>query len=201
MLFDLGRSKFNPNQKSSVMKRLIFAALAACSLISSGCSKDFDNSTVTEFDLSRYLGEWYEVARYNHSFERGMDNTMAEYILQDDGKVVVLNTGWKDGKFKIAEGKAKYKDPEGDPGALKVSFFLFFYSEYNVMMVDENYQISLVGSKAEKYLWILSRTPVPDPDLLEMVLDEAEKRGYDTSELIWVDQSRNIAQWEKENAE
>ena len=183
------------------MKRLIFAALAACALITSGCSKDFDNSTVSELDLSRYLGEWYEVARYNHSFERGMDNTMAEYILQDDGKVVVLNTGWKDGKFKIAEGKAKYKDPEGDPGALKVSFFLFFYSEYNVMMVDENYQISLVGSKAEKYLWILSRTPVPDPDLLEMILDEAEERGYDTSELIWVDQSRNIAQWEAENAE
>ena len=183
------------------MKRLIFAALAACALISSGCSKDFDNSTVSEFDLSRYLGEWYEVARYNHSFERGMDNTMAEYILQDDGKVVVLNTGWKDGKFKIAEGKAKYKDPEGDPGALKVSFFLFFYSEYNVMMVDENYQISLVGSKAEKYLWILSRTPVPDPDLLEMILDDAEERGFDTSELIWVDQSRNIAQWEAENAE
>ena len=69
------------------------------------------------------------------------------------------------------------------------------------MMVDENYQISLVGSKAEKYLWILSRTPVPDPDLLEMILDEAEERGYDTSELIWVDQSRNIAQWEAENAE
>ena len=183
------------------MKRLIFAALVACILPMTACDKDFDNSTVTEFDLSRYLGEWYEVARYNHSFERGMDNTMAEYILQDDGKVVVLNTGWKDGKFKIAEGKAKYKDPEGDPGALKVSFFLFFYSEYNVMMVDENYQISLVGSKAEKYLWILSRTPVPDPDLLEMILDEAEERGYDTSELIWVDQSRNIAQWEAENAE
>lgn len=65
----------------------------------------------------------------------------------------------------------------------------------------ENYQISLVGSKAEKYLWILSRTPVPDPDLLEMILDEAEERGYDTSKLIWVDQSRNIAQWEEENAE
>ena len=183
------------------MKRLIIAAFLAAVLPLASCTKDFDNSTVDEFDLSRYLGEWYEVARYNHSFERGMDNTMAEYILQDDGKVVVLNTGWKDGKFKIAEGKAKYKDPEGDPGALKVSFFLFFYSEYNVMMVDENYQISLVGSKAEKYLWILSRTPVPDPDLLEMILDEAEERGYDTSKLIWVDQSRNIAQWEAENAE
>ena len=174
------------------MKRLFFAAMIAGILPMAACSKDFDNSTVNEFDLSRYLGQWYEVARYDHSFERGMDNTMAEYILQDDGKVFVLNSGWKNGKFKIAEGKAKYKDPEGKPGALKVSFFLFFYSEYNVMMVDENYQISLVGSKAEKYLWILSRTPVPDPDLLQAVLDEAESRGYDTSKLIWVDQSRNI---------
>ena len=173
--------------------------MAACVLPLSSCSKDFDNSTVTQFDLSRYLGVWYEVARYNHSFEKGMDNTMAEYILQDDGKVFVLNTGWKNGKFEVAEGKAKYKDPEGKPGALKVSFFLFFYSEYNVMMVDENYQISLVGSKSDNYLWILSRTPVPDPDLLQMVLAEAEARGYDTSKLIWVDQSRNIEEWEKEN--
>lgn len=174
------------------MKRLIFAAFIAGVLPLSACTKDFDNSTVDEFDLSRYLGEWYEVARYDHSFERGLDNTMAEYILQDDGKVVVLNTGWKNGKFKLAEGKAKYPDPEGEPGALRVSFFLFFYSDYNVMMVDENYQISLVGSKAEKYLWILSRTPEPDPALLDMVLEEAQKRGYDTSKLIWVDQSRNI---------
>ena len=174
------------------MKRLTVAALVAILTPFLSCSKDFDNSTVDEFDLSRYLGEWYEIARFDHSFEHGMDNTMAEYILQDNGKVVVLNTGWKDGKFKLAEGKAKYKDPEGDPGALRVSFFLFFYSDYNVMMVDENYQISLVGSKAEKYLWILSRTPVPDPDLLQMVLDEANSRGYDTSKLIWVDHSRNI---------
>ena len=104
---------------------------------------------------------------------------MAQYILEDDGKVVVLNTGWKNGKYQVAEGKAKYPDPVGEPGALRVSFFLFFYSDYNVMMVDENYQISLVGSKAEKYLWILSRTPEPDPVLLQMILDEAESRGYE----------------------
>ena len=182
-----------------VMKRLIFAAVMAGVLPLAACSKDFDNSTVNSFDLSRYLGEWYEIARYDHSFERGMDNTMAQYILQDDGKVIVLNTGWKNGKFKLAEGKAKYPDPEDDPGALRVSFFLFFYSDYNVMMVDENYQISLVGSKAEKYLWILSRTPVPDPDLLDMVLAEAKDRGYDTSKLIWVDQSRNIEAWNQEH--
>jgi lipocalin len=147
---------------------------------------------VTSFDLSRYLGTWYEVARYDHSFEKGMDNAMAEYILQDDGTVFVLNTAWKNGKYKVAEGKAKYHDPDLEPGALKVSFFLFFYSEYNVMMVDEDYQISLVGSKSKNYLWILSRTPVPDPDLLNMILEEAESRGYDTSKLIWVDQSRHI---------
>ena len=102
---------------------------------------------------------------------------------------------WKDGKngqFKIAEGKAKYPNPTAEPGALKVSFFLFFYSEYNVMMVDETYSISLVGSKSDNYLWILSRTPVPDQNLLQMVLEEASTRGYDISKLIWVDQSRNM---------
>lgn len=190
MLFDLAPSVLN--LIISAMKSLFIATLVAAVIPLTACSKDFDNSTVKEFDFSRYLGLWYEIARYDHSFERGLDNTMAQYILQDDGTVVVLNTGWKNGKFKLAEGKAKYKDPEGDPGHLRVSFFLFFYSDYNVMMVDDNYQISLVGSKAEKYLWILSRTPVPDPALLRMVLDEAEQRGYDTSQLIWVDQSRNI---------
>ena len=180
------------------MKQLVLAALLAGVFPLMACTKDFDNSTVEEFDLERYLGTWYEIARFNHSFERGMDNAMAEYILQDDGTVFVMNTAWKDGKFMVAEGKAKYKDPEGNPGALKVSFFWFFYSEYNVMLVDKDYTISLVGSKKENYLWILSRTPVPDQDLLQSVLEEAEARGYDTSKLIWVDQSRNIAALEAE---
>ena len=180
------------------MKQLVLAALLAGVFPLMACTKDFDNSTVEEFDLERYLGTWYEIARFNHSFERGMDNAMAEYILQDDGTVFVMNTAWKDGKFKVAEGKAKYKDPEGNPGALKVSFFWFFYSEYNVMLVDKDYTISLVGSKKENYLWILSRTPEPDQDLLQSVLEEAEARGYDTSKLIWVDQSRNIAALEAE---
>lgn len=175
------------------MKRFNIAILIAAAVSLMSCTKDLEVSTVKDFDLSRYLGEWYEIARYDHSFEKGMDNTMAQYILQDDGKVVVLNTGWKDGKFKLAEGKAIYPDPSNKSGVLRVSFFLFFYSDYNVMLVDENYQISLVGSKSENYLWILSRTPIPDQDLLKTILAEAESRGYDTSKLIWVDQSRNIA--------
>ena len=176
------------------MKPFLIAAMLAGVLPVMACTKDqVDNSTVSEFDLSRYLGVWYEIARYDHSFERGMDNAMAQYILQDDGTVVVLNTAWKDGLFKLAEGKAKYPNPEKEPGALKVSFFMFFYSDYNVMIVDEDYTISLVVSKKDNYLWILSRTPEADPALLQMVLNEAEERGYDTSKLIWVDQSRNIA--------
>ena len=180
------------------MKKIGFVAMAFGVMSMLSCTKNCDTSTVEEFDLSRYLGEWYEVARYNHCFEKGMDNTMAEYILQEDGKVFVLNSGWKDGQYEVAIGKAKYPDPEGNPGALKVSFFLFFYSEYNVMLVDKDYQISLVGSKWDNYLWILSRTPVADPTLLQMVLDEATRRGFDTSALIWVDQSRNIAALEKQ---
>ena len=174
------------------MKRLMILSLFAAALPVWACSKDFDNSTVTEFDLNRYLGEWYEIARYDHSFERGLDNTMAQYILQDDGKVIVLNTGWKDGKFKLAEGKAKYPDPSGEPGALRVSFFLFFYSDYNILMLDDLYHVALVGSSSPDYLWILSRTPEISDIVKKALLDEATRRGYDITRLIWVDQSKNI---------
>lgn len=174
------------------MKSNIFSVLALCGLMMASCDISVETKSVDRFDINRYLGTWYEVARYDHSFERGMDNTMAEYILQDDGTVAVINTGWKNGKYEVAEGKAKYPDPKGNPGALKVSFFLFFYSPYNVMMVDEDYQLALVGSNSDNYLWILSRTPLPDPVLLTMMLEEAQMRGYDTDRLIWVDQSRNM---------
>ena len=143
--------------------------------------------------MSRYLGTWYEVARFDHSFERGMQNVSAEYVLRDDGMIAVFNSGWKDGKYKVAEGKAKQPDPTGDPAALKVSFFLFFFSDYDVLMLDDNYQIALVGSKGKDYLWILSRTPFVEDAVLGPVLEEAERRGYDTSGLIWVDQAMNIA--------
>ena len=158
--------------------------------ISCNAQNSIDRTTVASLDVERYMGRWYEIARYDHSFERNMEYCKAQYTLMPDGKILVENSGVdsRNGKFRITDGKAKLGD---QPGQLRVSFFLFFYSDYNVMMVDENYQISLVGSKAEKYLWILSRTPEPDPALLQMILDEAESRGYDTSKLIWVDQSRN----------
>lgn len=159
----------------------------------------FNNSSVSDFDLSRYLGSWYEIARFDHSFERGMENVMAEYLLRDDGKIDVINSGWKDGEYKVVDGKAKQPDPSKDPAHMKVSFFLFFYSDYNVMMLDDNYRVALVGSKSPDYLWILSRTPQLSPAVTAVILDEAESRGYDTEKLIWVDQSDNIATWSSEN--
>ena len=93
----------------------------------------------------------------------------------------------------MAEGKARQADPLTDPAHLEVSFFLSFYSDYNVLMLDDNYQVALVGSKSPKYLWILSRVPAPKDAVIDDVLKEAEERGYDTSKLIWVDQDINTA--------
>ena len=161
-------------------------------MLSIAQDEQYNNSPVSDFDLTRYHGTWYEVARFDHSFERDMDNVTAEYLLRDDGMIDVINSGWKDGKYKVADGKAKQPDPATDPAHLEVSFFLFFYNDYNVMMIDDNYQIALVGSGNPKYLWILSRTPEVPDQTLDLVLEEASERGYDIDNLIWVDQSANV---------
>ena len=174
------------------MKRLIPFVLAMFPALSSAQSGQFDNSPIRSFDLSRYLGTWYEIARFDHSFERGMSGVTAEYVLRDDGKVDVINSGWKEGDFKVANGKARQSDPTKDPAHLEVSFFLFFYSDYNVLMLDDLYQVALVGSGSPGYLWILSRTPQISDVVKNAFVAEAQRRGYDTSKLIWVDQGRNL---------
>ena len=179
-------------KNSVVMKSLIPLALAAfifpgLMLAQSGCIEE----AIPEFKLKKYLGKWYEIARFDHSFEKGMINVTAEYSLRPDGKVKVINTGWKDGKKKVAEGKARQPDPLGEPSKLEVSFFWFFYSDYNILMLDDEYRYALVGSRSPKYLWILSRTPAIPDDVKKAMLDEAIKLGYDVSNLIWVDQSGN----------
>ena len=175
------------------MKSLIPLALAAfmfpgLMLAQSGRIEE----AIPEFKLSKYLGKWYEIARFDHSFERGLTNVTAEYSLRSDGKIKVLNSGWKDGKKKVAEGKAKQPDPLKEPSHLRVSFFLFFYSDYNVLMLDSDYRYALVGSRSPNYLWILAREPHIETSIRDEILAEAERLGYDTSNLIWVDQSVNM---------
>lgn len=145
-----------------------------------------DNRVVDHLDLNRYLGSWYEIARFDHRFERGMEQTKASYSLREDGNIDVLNTGMKDGEAKTAEGKAKLTDT---PALLRVSFFGPFYSDYRVMLIDPDYQYALIGSGSDNYLWILSRTPQLTDQAKRILLNEAKRRGYDTSKLIWVRQS------------
>jgi lipocalin len=144
-----------------------------------------DNSTVKSVDLNRYLGNWYEIARFDHSFERGLEYAMAHYTMRDDGKIDVLNTGIKDGRAEDAKGIAKTTN---QPGLLRVSFFGPFFSDYRIMMLDENYQYVLVGGSTNRFLWILSRTPQLDEATLSLILAEADRRGYDTTRLLWVKQ-------------
>ena len=150
-----------------------------------------DKTVVKELDLQKYLGTWYEIARYNHRFERGLAGVTADYSIREDGKIKVLNSGYKkslDGRFKQAEGKAYLPDPELEPGKLKVSFFWNFYGDYFVLDLDENYQWAIVGSSSDKYLWVLSRIPQLDQDLYYELLDKIKLRGYDISQLIKVEQ-------------
>lgn len=150
-----------------------------------------DKTVVKELDLQKYLGIWYEIARYNHSFERGLVGVTANYSIREDGKIKVQNSGYKrrlDGRFSKATGKAFIPDPEMEPGKLKVSFFWNFYGDYFVMDLDENYQWVIIGSSSDNYLWILSRTPQLEPGLYDELLSKIKMRGYDLSQLIKVEQ-------------
>lgn len=161
-------------------------------ILNGGCQSEkemkLNIETVKNLDLQRYLGKWYEIARFDHRFERGLIGVTATYSLQEDGNIKVINEGYDyvfEGKHNVAVGKAKLTN---EPGVLKVSFFWIFYAQYRVLELDENYQWALVGGKTSKYLWILSRTPQIDDQTKGLILKKAEKRGYDTSKLIWVKQ-------------
>lgn len=151
---------------------------------------NIDNSTVRNVDLQRYMGKWYEIARFNHRFERGLQGVTAEYSFREDGKIRVRNCGHKhslNGESTCTTGKAKLPK-DGHPGRLRVAFFWSFYSDYDIMELDPDYEWALIGSSSDKYLWILSRRPQLPPETLSHILSKARNRGYDTNKLIFVQQ-------------
>ncbi|MEJ2257977.1 MAG: lipocalin family protein [Woeseiaceae bacterium] len=170
------------------MRRLLLLtvlALSGCTGIPEGIDP------VDNFELEPYLGTWYEIARLDHRFERGLSNVTANYSLREDGGVRVLNRGYRteSGKWDETEGKAYFI---GDPdiGRLKVSFFGPFYGAYNVFELGEDYEYSMVAGPDRSYLWILAREPELPQEMLDELLSKAKAAGYDTSELIFVEHDK-----------
>ncbi|GIU13212.1 lipocalin family protein [Shewanella glacialipiscicola] len=145
---------------------------------------------VNNFELNRYLGKWYEIARLDHSFERGLSQVSAEYSLKDDGGVMVINRGFSTEKnaWKEAEGKAYFVNGDTE-GYLKVSFFGPFYGSYVVFELDhENYQYAFISGPDTDYLWLLARTPTVPAEVLQKFVDMSKARGFNTDDLIYVQQ-------------
>lgn len=157
--------------------------------IVSGCTKIPDGlEPVSDFDITRYLGKWYEIARLDHSFERNLSNVTAIYTQTDKGYIRVLNKGYnsKTGEWKQVEGIARFIEGD-DVGSLKVSFFGPFYGGYHVIELDkEKYTYSMVAGPNRSYLWILSRSSSMNNDVYEWLVSKAGKWGFDTSNLIKV---------------
>lgn len=174
------------------MKFPVFAplatAVAATFTLLTGCVGIPDGVTaVRGFEAERYLGTWYEIARLDHRFERGLSNVTATYSRREDGGIDVVNRGYDEsaGEWDEAAGKAYFVDAP-DIGRLKVSFFGPFYGAYNVVRLDEDYQWSLVVGPNRSYLWLLARTPVLEPAVREQLVATAAELGFPVAELIWV---------------
>ena len=142
------------------------------------------------FNYNRYLGKWYEIARLDHPFERGLDKVTAEYSLRDDGGIKVINRGFSiaENKWKESIGKAYFVKGQ-DKGYLKVSFFGPFYGSYVVFELDkDNYQYAFVSGANTSYLWLLSRTPTLSKGVIEHFINRSKQLGFNTDHLIFVQQ-------------
>ncbi len=151
-------------------------------LFSLCAAQSIDRRTVEELDLSRYLGQWYEVARFDTRFERDLVSVTAHYSLNDDGTITVINRGYNTRKGEWGENEAKAVTTK-DVGRLRVSFFPLIFTDYNILSIGEDYQWALVGSSSPDYLWILSRTAELNKNILDHIVTLAEDRGYDVSKL------------------
>jgi apolipoprotein D and lipocalin family protein len=155
--------------------------LNSCSSIPKGAK------AVQDFNKAKYLGKWFEIARLDFVFEKNLSNTTAEYSLNEDGSIKVVNRGYNYIKNKNVESSGKVKFVgDSKEGKLKVSFFGLFYSGYNVLAIDPGYNYALVAGKNLKYMWLLSRDKTMPENIKDDYLKIAKDLGYNTSELIWV---------------
>ncbi len=153
-----------------------------------GCSQAHPPlKTVERVEIEKYLGVWYEIARYEHFFEKGCSDVNATYSLRDDGEIDVLNSCTKEGEITTAKGVAYATDESNSK--LKVSFFRPFYGDYQILMLGKNYEYAVIGEPSREYFWILSRSKKLDEQSTQKILSTMPSLGYDAKELIWTPQS------------
>ena len=171
--------------KNNIIKLFFIIAL----VFLGGCTSIPDNVTpVNNFKPDRYLGTWYEIARLDHSFERGLEKVTANYSYRDDGGIKVVNRGFDPAKneWKEAVGKAYFVDTI-DIGRLKVSFFGPFYGGYNIIILDQkDYSYSVVCGPKKTYLWILARKTELDKSIIDELVSKLNSYGFKTDDLIYV---------------
>jgi apolipoprotein D and lipocalin family protein len=163
----------------------VLVLLSSCATLPKGAT------VIGSFEKEKYLGKWYEIARYDFAFEKNLNNTTAEYAIRKDGKIDVVNRGYNyiTKKWSEAKGKARFRGAD-TIGELEVSFFGPFYAAYNVIALDKDYQYALVAGSSLKYLWILSREKTLPDEVKAQYLSIAQSLGYDTSKLIWVEHDK-----------
>ena len=170
----------NKNTKKTMLLALAMLIFALTAYAES--RKQLNTTTVTNLDLQKFMGRWYEIARLDNRFERGMTDVVAEYTLLNDGTIRIVNSGMRDGKYHQTVGRGKLSS---EVGRLRVSFFMFFYSDYNILEMAQDGQWVLVGGNSPKYLWILSREKQLPADVINHIIGLARGRGYDTNALIF----------------
>lgn len=183
-------SAFTASKYNEPMKNLLMVSTLLLLTACSGSQYPNNIKPVTGFELDRYLGTWYEIARLDHSFERGLEQVSASYSMRDDGGVKVLNRGFNtdDQEWSESVGKAYFVQDEST-GHLKVSFFGPFYGSYVIFQLADDYQHAFISGGDYDYLWFLSRTPQVSAKLKTEFVQLATEKGYRVEELIWVDQS------------
>ena len=177
------------------MNKILLGVIVLLPFFLSGCvTKDEGGmkplKTVNFVDLDRYTGQWYEIARYEHRFQKGCVGSKATYTVRDDGKITVLNECYDEsfsGKLRSVKGKAWVVDKETN-ARLKVSFFWPFAGDYWIIDLGQNYEYAIVGHPSRKYLWVLSRSPEMDEDVYQSILARLQKQEYDTAKLIRTEQ-------------
>ncbi|KEI34959.1 lipoprotein Blc [Francisella sp. W12-1067] len=171
------------------MKAKLLIILVFFSLLVGCVTKPADIQPVDNFQANKYLGKWYEIARFDNSFEKGMTHVYAEYSLNPDGTIKIINSGVdpESGKRSYAKGVAKFVEGE-NIAYLKVSFFRPFYGAYVVFNLDKDYKYAYVAGANKDYLWLLSRTPTISENIKKDFITKSKALGFDTDKLIWVKQ-------------